>query len=456
MLADIINVTTKKGKNKSHLFLLIYFISAFFLLSIAVIPASSYGKAIIPGNNIPVESGVVKVAIVLPTEGRLVYFSRQFINGLLLSLKNSGGSKIKYVTVNLPADADSVTIGYMFASLANKGISAIVGPIFAGQLKYFASESVKFKIPVITPSPFVTKKDISPFVYSYGMTLKQEIKTEMEYAGYKGINNISVIYPQGGYGRKLLAYITHFAIKYGVNILNVSAYNDKTVDFYHNFNSIVKFSKVKIGDMSKAEEARLGVTPYDIAHGITKMKPNIPFKGLFVIGGRSKLKLILTQLMYYNITGFTIFGLSSFNSRSFIENYGFYMQGVVFPDGFFKYDNNKIVKEFVARYKKYYGKIPNILSAEGYDIGGILIKAAGSLSRYSASSKVYPLPGGFWQLGNLQNESSGGSLFSTALSHVKSFKGVCGVSRLSGNIFKKNLYLFKFKKNKIYILKSPF
>jgi len=60
--------------------------------------------------------------------------------------------------------------------------------------------------------------------------------------------------------------------------------------------------------------------------------------------------------MYYNITGFTIFGLSSFNSRTFIEDYGFYMQGAVFPDGFFKYDNNKIVKEFVVRYKKIMGK----------------------------------------------------------------------------------------------------
>ncbi|MCL4542777.1 MAG: penicillin-binding protein activator [Deltaproteobacteria bacterium] len=427
-----------------------------FLFFVVIALPLSYGNTIY-NKNMPGKGGTIKIAAVLPAKGRFAYFSKQFINGLLLSSNNPNGSKIRYMIVNLPANAGKTSIGYVFASLAKKGVSAVVGPIFAGQLKYFASDSVKFKIPVITPSPLVTKEDVSPYIFSYGMTLKQEIKTEIKYAMDNGISSVSVIYPYDGYGQKLLAYIRHFSIKYGISILNAAAYTDKTTDFFYSFNSIVRFNNVGKGHISKAEEAQLGITPYNLMHGITKVKPHIPFKGLFVIGIPSKLKLILTQLMYYNITGFPIFGLSSFDSKLFIEKYGFYMQDAIFPNGFFKHSGNNAVKKFDAAYKKYYREMPNILSAEGYDIGGILIKAAEKFPlRRAAVSGGSPMPLGIGQLQNLPAKDVNGISFYGSLLSVKSYKGVCGISRLSGNRFKKNLYLFQYKNNKTYILESPF
>jgi len=81
--------------------------------------------------------------------------------------------------------------------------------------------------------------------------------------------------------------------------------------------------------------------------------------------------------------------------------------------------------------------MPNILSAEGYDIGGILIKTAESLRHNRVANTVYSLPTGFWQLQGSLNGSSNGRLFSAALLNVKVFKGVCGISRLSDNNLKR-------------------
>ncbi|HEC25205.1 MAG TPA: hypothetical protein ENI54_04265 [bacterium] len=437
----------KKQKGKPIIFTLIFLATVFIILPVLFVLPSAYGKG-----------STLKIAVVIPTRGRFVYFSKQFINGLLLSLDDKGGSKINYVTVNLPVNAGATDINYIFTSLSKKGVSAVIGPLFATQLKYFASNSAKFKIPVITPSPFVAKKDASSFTFSYGMTLKQEIRTEIEYAASNGISRISVIYPHNGYGPKLMDYIRHFSSKNGIDIINSTEYDDKTVDFFYNFHSIVKFNKLKKGRLSKAEEAQLGVTPFDLMHGITKVKPHIPFKGLFVIGNPSKLGLILTQLMYYNITGFPIFGLSPFDSEHFIEKYGFYMQNAIFTDGFFKYDNDKVVKKFASIYQNNYGKMPNIISAEGYDIGGILIKAAEAFSHREAvgpsGSSNNPPPFKVQYLMKANNART--YTFYDAILSVKSFRGVCGISRLSGNKFKKGLYLFKYRDNKIYVLKSPF
>ena len=440
----------------------IYFVAGVVLfLSVFLSPSLSAGKTVINKKSRN-KGNTVKIALALPTGGRFAFFTKQFINGLLLSLNKQGGLNIKYSIINLPVSADGSSVGHMFGSLSKKGVSAVIGPLFEGQLQYFASDSVKFKIPVVTPSPIVAKEDLSPLVFSYGMTLKQEIRTEMKYAAYAGIRSVSAIYPDSGYGLKIMSYINLFSKKYGVNVLNATGYSEKTVDFFYNFNSIVKFNNVGNTHVSKAEQAQLGITPYNLMHGITKSKPDISFNGLFVIGSPSKLELILTQLAYYNITGFPIFGLSSLDSRSFMEKYGFYMQNAIFPDGFFKHDDNKIVKKFSSDYKDTYGEMPNILSAEGYDIGGIIIKAAekASISDYAPVSES---PYNYLNSNGVRSKNvsafsgkGNGVKFYRALLKVKTFKGVCGISKLTGGRFKKPLYLFKYKNNKIYILESPF
>ena len=414
----------------------ILFLVSVIFFTIFVFSVSGCKSAAAKDGNALNKGAVIRIALVMPVEGRYAFFGKQFVNGMLLSLKRSGASEVKFIIVNLPLSAGKTSIYGLFKSLSKKGVSAIIGPLFAGQLKYFAKYSDEFKIPVITPSPVAAKKDLLHYAFSYGMTLKQEIKTEIKYAGEQGVKSVSVIYPDYGYGPKILEYINDFAKKYGINLLNQTAYGENTVDFFDNFNNIVTFNGISNLHVSAAEKAELGITKYDLMHGITKSKPDIPFDGLFVIGGNSKIKLILTQMVYYNITGFPIFGLSSLDSSRFIEKNGFYMENSIFPDGFFKHADNKIVKNFSSDYKQTYGKTPNILSAEGYDIGGIIIKAAGIV--------------------NLSKDNNArGIKFYRAILKIKKFKGVCGIVNLKNNIFKKPLYLFNYKNGKIYILKNP-
>ena len=393
------------------------------------------------GNALNKES-VIRIALVMPVEGRYAFFGKQFVHGMLLSLKKREASKVKFIIVNLPLSADKTSIYGLFKSLNKQGVSAIIGPLFAGQLKYFSKYSDEFKIPVITPSPVVPKNYLSHFVFSYGMTLKQEIKTNMKYAYEHGIKSVSVIYPYYGYGPLILKYIIFYAKKFGITLLNKTAYNRNTVDFFNNFENLVIFNAITNRNVTAAERAELGVTKYDLMNGITKSKPNIPFGGLFVLGGKSKLKLILTQLVYYNITGFPLFTLSSIDSRRFMEKNAFYMENSFFPDGFFKHAHNAKVKKFSSAYKKSYGKAPNILSAEGYDIGKIVIKAS-ALESNAVGSRP-----------SNQNAPKGVSFYKAILK-IKKIKGVCGIINLKNNIFKKSLYLFNYKNGKIYILKNP-
>ena len=378
----------------------------------------------------------VKIAVALPVSGTYGFFGKQFVNGVIFSAKQNKNSGTKFLLVNLPPQAGKNVIKDMFRSFKQENIAGVIGPLFSSQLSYFARYSSKYKIPVISPAPVKNSHYDSPYLFNYGMTVKSQVKADLRYAKDKGIDFISAIYPDNPYGNRIASYLNRYAGKYGLTIQNTTAYANKTVDFFYNFSSIVTFQNIGGGNMTKAQENELGVTPYDLMHGITKAKPQIPFDGLFVIGSADKLKLILTQLVYYNITGVHLFGLSDFDSPHFLGKYGFYMQGAVFPNGFFVHSSNKAVKDFVSKYSKYYGHKPNILSAEGYDIGDIMIKAA-LLAR------------------NSQKQPTGRSVYKSLL-NIKVFKGVCGISRLFANMFKKGLYLFKLENNTIVILNSPF
>jgi ABC-type branched-subunit amino acid transport system substrate-binding protein len=405
----------------------------------------------------------VRIAVLIPTSGAYSFFGKQFLNGILFSDYKNTKYKVKFLIVNLSHNDHNTTIKDIFYSLYKKNISAIIGPLFPNQLKYFSRYSAKYKIPVISPAPVKFSVYKSPYLFHYGMTLKDQLKADLKYAKERGVDVLTVIYPDDNYGQTAASNIKSIAAKYGLDISNMAAYSKKTVDFFYNFNSIVSFQNVGHGNLTKAQQKELGVTPYDLMHGVTAAKPKIPFNGLFVIGSIAKLKLILTQLTYYNITGVHIFGLSTFDSPSFLEKNSFYMQRAVFPDGFFLHGNNPYVKNFISLYSKYYSDEPNILSAEGYDIGTILIKAVhneGELQKKSPDIKQSfnsPfLPSYFSNPNLVSRHTSMDILLYHSLLNIKVFKGVCGISRLYKRNFKKSLYLFEFKNDKIYVLNTPY
>jgi ABC-type branched-subunit amino acid transport system substrate-binding protein len=395
--------------------------------------------------NNEVKNNPTDIAVVVPTTGRYKYFGKQFLNGIFFSVQSNKKTDVKFIVISLPAHAGNGSVENLFKSITKKNISAVIGPLFAGQLKYFSEYSSIYKIPVFTPAPLNFSKYSSPYLFHYGMTVKNEVLNDLRYAKSHGITKISAIYPDNAYGRKTIQYVNAIGSKLGISVVNETSYESRMVDFFYNFNSLVRFQDTGHGHMTKSEEAQLGVTPYDLMHGITKAKPYIPFKGLFIIGSIRKLKLILTQLAYYNITGIKLFGLSQVDNKTFLNKYSFYMQGIVYPNGFFPNSRNKLVKNFVKSYRSYYNEKPNILSAEGYDMGNIVIKSA-----IMHNSKMQINDGINSIAVTYRN-----SLYRNLL-NIKSFKGVCGISYVRNRDFIKRLYLFQLKNNKIYIIKSPF
>ncbi|MBW1888002.1 MAG: ABC transporter substrate-binding protein, partial [Deltaproteobacteria bacterium] len=79
------------------------------------------------------------------------------------------------------------------------------------------------------------------------------------------------------------------------------------------------------------------------------------------------IALIAPQFPFYNIFNIRFLGTSLWQSTELIEMAGDYVQGAIFPSGFFAKSPSGDVKDFVARYKENLESEPGILAATGYD-----------------------------------------------------------------------------------------
>jgi len=77
--------------------------------------------------------------------------------------------------------------------------------------------------------------------------------------------------------------------------------------------------------------------------------------------------LIAPQFPFNNVFNIRFLGTSLWQSPELIDQAGEYIQGALFPTGFFPGEDDEKVEKFVTRYKTDFEAEPGILAATGYD-----------------------------------------------------------------------------------------
>src|SRR4030042_5678472 len=97
------------------------------------------------------------------------------------------------------------------------------------------------------------------------------------------------------------------------------------------------------------------------------MEPIVDFDAVFIPDNYQKVALIAPQFPFNNVFNVLFLGTSLWLSDELLETAGSYIQGAIFPVGFFIDDESEIVKGFVESYKNNFESEPTVLAANGYD-----------------------------------------------------------------------------------------
>jgi ABC-type branched-subunit amino acid transport system substrate-binding protein len=100
---------------------------------------------------------------------------------------------------------------------------------------------------------------------------------------------------------------------------------------------------------------------------------SVDFEALFIPDSASRVKLITSQLDYYNVKGFQLLGTSLWHSPDLLKNGTEYLEEAIFANSFFTNSIYPETNNFVDVYYTKYNREPENIEALAYDTAGIII-----------------------------------------------------------------------------------
>ncbi len=338
----------------------------------------STGREIL--DRIEEELSVKKRAIgcLLPLSGPFAIYGQEALNGIQLGMgifnRSEGGQGLELIIKDTRGELEEAVSGV--EELANKEkVLAIVGPLASKSALAAAKKAQEIRIPIITLTQKQGITTEGDMVFRNFLTPAKEIQRLLDKAiNEMDLRRFAIIYPDNPYGRFFMDLFWEKAEKMGGTITAVESYKPDETDFaveikkmvglyYTRPESVVK----KLEEMRQLEQEGEAGETGDEPKEEEEPEPIVDFDAVFIPDNPQQVALIAPQFPFHNIFNVRLLGTSLWQSPELIETARKYVQGAIFPSGFFSKSDSPMVREFVALYKENFESEPGILAASGYD-----------------------------------------------------------------------------------------
>ena len=248
------------------------------------------------------------------------------------------------------------------AHLANaENVMAIIAVTGTAEAMDAAREADKWKVPLILITPKEGVTSIGEYVFQNFLTPSQQIRALVKYA-LDDLNYaiFSVLYPQDDYGEEMVKIFREEVIHIGGKVEKAIAYSKNQTDFKEEINKLT-------GTIVNAPQKKRN----DQAENKTTI--SVDFEALFIPDSASRVKLITSQLDFYDVKGFQLLGTSLWHSPDLLKNGTEYLEEAIFVDSFFTNSFYPETNNFVDVYYIKYSREPENIEALAYDTAGIII-----------------------------------------------------------------------------------
>jgi branched-chain amino acid transport system substrate-binding protein len=304
------------------------------------------------------------IGCILPLSGRYGDYGNKALDAILFAAGMfDGKNKTSWKIVvedsrGLPEGGRNAV-----AHLAGRGnvmaIIAVAGTLEAVEI---AREADKGNIPVIliTPKDGVTKAN--NYVFQHFLTPSQQIEALAKYA----VNDLncaifSILYPKDDYGAEMVKIFRAQADRLGGKVESAIGYNKTQTDFTQEIKKVTK-------NVSSAGKETIASNPEN------KAPVSIDFEALFLPDSSQRVKMIVSQLAFYDIKDIKLLGTSLWNSPDLLRKDAEYLEGAVFADSFFANGFYPETNDFVDIYYTAYSREPENIEALSYDTMGMVIR----------------------------------------------------------------------------------
>ena len=300
------------------------------------------------------------------------------------------------------------------ANLANtENVMAVIAITGTAEAMDAASEANKYKVPLILITPKEGVTSAGEYVFQNFLTPTQQIRAMVKYA-LDDLNCaiFSVLYPKDGYGEEILKIFRQEVIRVGGKLEKAIPYSKSQTDFKE---EIIKLTGTMVTAPQKKHDKQAE----------NKTAIAIDFEALFIPDSPSRVKMIASQLDFYEVKGFQLLGTSLWHSPDLFKNSTASLEEAVFADSFSANSFYAEATSFVDLYVMKYSREPENIEALAYDAAGIMINV----------------------LNNPEIKTRG--QFVAALKKVENYKGATGIISFNADrVSQKTPFILKVKKGK--------
>ncbi|PIP08863.1 MAG: hypothetical protein COX51_02015 [Syntrophobacteraceae bacterium CG23_combo_of_CG06-09_8_20_14_all_50_8] len=243
--------------------------------------------------------------------------------------------------------------------LARDGVIAIIGPLGSEESQTAAEEAQKLKIPLMTLTQKEGIADGGDYVFRNFLTGAMQVKTLVKYVIEDlHLSRFAVLHPENGYAQEMAKLFYKEVGRRQGKIVWAQSYRNDQTDFSEDIKKLINMTEIV-----QAGGAFPGQS----------MPRYFNFDALFIADSYAAVKMIVPQLIFQNVSGIRLLGISGWNSSSLLSLEDRALKAV-FTDGFFAGSFFPETIDFVDNFYAAYGREPDVMEAEVFDAAGMAVK----------------------------------------------------------------------------------
>jgi ABC-type branched-subunit amino acid transport system substrate-binding protein len=335
----------------------------------------SIGRRILERVTAALSVKVGNIGCLLPLSGPFAIYGQEVLNGIQLGMgvfaQSEGERSLDLIIRDTRGEPD-VAVSLVEELAEKDKVMAIIGPLASKPSTAAAKKAQELGIPIIT---LTQKEGITlegDMVFRNFITPSKEVERVLEKAIMgMSLKRFGILYPDNSYGRFFMNLFWDKAQDLGGTITAVESYPPDETDFAAEIKKMVglyyprpESVRATVEELSwlEAEEKIREDSDSNGEHD-----PVVDFDAIFIPDNYGHVALITPQFPFYSIFDVRFLGTSLWQSPELIDLAGAYVQGAIFPAGFFLENDSDIAKDFVKRYMENFEKEPGILAATGFD-----------------------------------------------------------------------------------------
>ena len=320
---------------------------------------------VIPKDVTPPSAIVNRQAIgcILPLSGRFADAGEKALDAILLSadlFDSRFMSPWKIVVADSGETPERMkeAVAYLADQEQVMAIVAISGSSEADEA---AREAQKRKVPLILIASKEGVTQAGDYVFQHFLTPTQQMGALARYAlDNLNVAMYSILYPEDEYGEEMVRLFRAAVQKTGGKVIRAIPYSKTQTDFTEQINKLTG-NKIVKSDKAYAttEQAKARLT--------------VDFEALFIPDSYLRVKMITSQLAFYDVTGIKLLGTSLWHSPELLKKGPEYLEGSIFADSFLANGFLPETNDFVDAYYAAYRREPGNIEALAYDTMDMVI-----------------------------------------------------------------------------------